>query len=377
MKNKKGISLIVLVITIIIIIILAGAVILNLADNNSIENATEAQILSDLDTFNSDLTVQIGQKYIENTMLRAEDIDSDETKEGWKLTDLVPSIKGSIYEECLAVENGKLVLKINTELDEITKEIIENKLGKAVLTKEMILKQANKYIGKEVKYTGYSESTNDDITWRIFNVTEDGTIQLIANSYVDLTYKVAAPATNIVVNGYSIRSSSDRNTLINYLNTESNWSEYAVSGKTTAKGAATIEEFCSSYKLKYPGTYLEYAKTTAGDTTYIKDGDGAVADGYVLRFNEAGGTDSWGYWKDIGTTDDLYIKTGTSYGSNTIYMYWLASPSAYHTSRVVSAGYNGNVSNNTFGNANGGVRPLVSLTSGVLVENDRGELEVK
>ena len=51
MKNKRGISLIVLVITIIIIIILAGAVILNLADNNPIENASEAQILSDLDTY--------------------------------------------------------------------------------------------------------------------------------------------------------------------------------------------------------------------------------------------------------------------------------------------------------------------------------------
>ena len=117
MENKKGISLIVLVITIIIIIILAGAVILNLSDNNPIESASEAQILSDLDTFNSDLTVQIGNKYLEpnGSLLTSKDIDSDETKEGWKLLDLVPSIKGTGYEEYLAVENGKLVLKINSK----------------------------------------------------------------------------------------------------------------------------------------------------------------------------------------------------------------------------------------------------------------------
>jgi len=44
---KKGISLIVLVITIIVIIILAGAVILSLANNNPIAQATKAVYLQD------------------------------------------------------------------------------------------------------------------------------------------------------------------------------------------------------------------------------------------------------------------------------------------------------------------------------------------
>ena len=51
----------------------------------------------------------------------------------------------------------------------------------------------------------------------------------------------------------------------------------------SAHQMATIEEFCNSYKLKYPDKYLEYVYTTAGDTTYIKDG--ALADGTVLKFN--------------------------------------------------------------------------------------------
>ena len=191
MKNKRGISLIVLVITIIIIIILAGAVILNLADNNPIDSAEKSKIMSDLDSFNSDLTIQIGQKYLKDYSLKSEDIDSDETKEGWKLLDLVPSIKGTGYENYLAVENGKLVLKMDADIDDATKEIIEEKLGKAVLTKEMILKEPEKYIGMKVEYEGYAETTNT-IDWRIYGLDASGNIMLKANNYVDLSYKVSS-----------------------------------------------------------------------------------------------------------------------------------------------------------------------------------------
>ena len=164
MKMRRGISLIVLVITIIIIIILAGAVILNLADNNPIDNAEKSKIMSDLDTFSSDLTVQIGQKYIENTMLKTEDIDSNEEKDGWHLVDLVPSIKGTEYEDDLVVVDGQLKLKKDSTLDEKTKEIIDEKLREEVeqepteniITAEMIKTSPEIYIGKEVTYTGYS-----------------------------------------------------------------------------------------------------------------------------------------------------------------------------------------------------------------------------
>ena len=200
---------------------------------------------------------------------------------------------------------------------------------------------------------------------------------MITDSYVDLTYKGTAPATNIVVNGYSIKAKWPGTgvTLINYLSTSSNWSEYAVAGKTTAVGAATLEEFCSSYKLTHPEKYLECITTTAGDTTYITAGAKAV--GYVLRFNEAGVTDVWEYNKDIGTTDTFYIKTGTSYGSNTIKAYWLASRSANYVDNVIDVQYFGSVNDNDCSYALGGVRPLVSLTSAVLVENASGEIEVK
>ena len=100
-----------------------------MSNNNPIENASEAKIASDLDAFKSELTIQIGQKYIYNTMLETEDIDSNELKEGWKLVDLVPSIKETKYKDELVVENGELKLRIDSDLDENTKKVIESNLS--------------------------------------------------------------------------------------------------------------------------------------------------------------------------------------------------------------------------------------------------------
>jgi hypothetical protein len=61
---KKGISLIVLVITIIVIIILAGSVILSLSKNNPILSAEEATFKMTLDSYNSQLTLAISNKYV-------------------------------------------------------------------------------------------------------------------------------------------------------------------------------------------------------------------------------------------------------------------------------------------------------------------------
>lgn len=73
MKNKNGISLIILVITIVVIIILASAVILNLGKNNPITNARKAKIVQSLDTFKSDLGLQIANKILKDTTLTIND----------------------------------------------------------------------------------------------------------------------------------------------------------------------------------------------------------------------------------------------------------------------------------------------------------------
>ena len=55
MKNKKGISLIVLIITIVVIVILATAIIVNIAKTNIIENSNEAVVKQDFKTMQEEL----------------------------------------------------------------------------------------------------------------------------------------------------------------------------------------------------------------------------------------------------------------------------------------------------------------------------------
>ncbi|MDD2376840.1 MAG: hypothetical protein PHO88_05160, partial [Clostridia bacterium] len=76
MKNKKGISLIVLVITIIVIIILAGAVILSLANNNPIESANEATFKTNVAEYNSELAIAIANEYLQNSSFDSATFDA-------------------------------------------------------------------------------------------------------------------------------------------------------------------------------------------------------------------------------------------------------------------------------------------------------------
>jgi len=64
MKRNKGISLIVLVITIIVIIILAGSVILSLSQNNPIEQSQQATFKTNVESYNSELSLAISTQYL-------------------------------------------------------------------------------------------------------------------------------------------------------------------------------------------------------------------------------------------------------------------------------------------------------------------------
>lgn len=64
--NKKGISLIVLIITIVVIIILAAAIILNLSNTNIIKNARTAVSENDRAEVQSAVTLAYGDVYFIN-----------------------------------------------------------------------------------------------------------------------------------------------------------------------------------------------------------------------------------------------------------------------------------------------------------------------
>lgn len=65
MKNKQGISLIVLIVTIIVIIILAAVVILTLNNNNPIDSGRVAQLADNRSSINSAINLYYGKKMAE------------------------------------------------------------------------------------------------------------------------------------------------------------------------------------------------------------------------------------------------------------------------------------------------------------------------
>ena len=104
-SDKKGISLIVLVITIIVIIILAVAVILSIANNNPIENAKEARFKSDIKTIEEDLNMYTLKKYADRDIKGIEEVNLS----GDDMVGALPSTKN--YKEKLEVKNGTLYIK--------------------------------------------------------------------------------------------------------------------------------------------------------------------------------------------------------------------------------------------------------------------------
>jgi len=117
--NKKGISLIVLVITIIVIIILVGAVILSLSSNNPISQASKATYLSDLKNFQTELELYQVKQFAENSgqydpkLLKA-DGDSvtyngiEDTSKN--VNDIISSLVGNTkYNGQFEITNGELI----------------------------------------------------------------------------------------------------------------------------------------------------------------------------------------------------------------------------------------------------------------------------
>lgn len=380
MKSKNGISLIILVITIVVIIILAAAVILNLGKNNPIDNARKAKIVQTLDTFKSDLGVQVANRISKNTNLEVIDIDSKD-EDGWRIADLVPSIKGTEYESELIVVDGKLKLRDDSTLLDETKEIIKEALGESLLpkvegtiiTKSMIENEPSKYIGESVVYTGYAEKTNT-IDWKLFGFDESGNIMLKANNYIDLTYKISsypAGVTYLYGERYRILSKTSRDDLINYIGNKDNFSEYAISGKTQARGAMTLQEFVNGYNL-VNDTKLECKYLKAGENYPDNSSKTANADGYIIKK----GTEN--YSTSTKNIQEKY-KEMNFYDENIPRArgIWLASESAFSKTYMMYIPFTGKVDDNMYSNNAYGICPVVSITSGFLVQKTDGTLVVE
>ena len=285
------------------------------------------------------MTIQIGQKYLTDYSLTIEQIDSKD-ENNWRITDLVPSIKGTDYQNILTVENGKLRLRMDAKLDDRTKDIIEEKLGKAVISKEVILSNPTKYIGSIVEYKGYSNETND-IEWRLFGVDAQGNLMLKANDYVDLSYKQLDTAVvKLGDNNYNIAGISNREELVQYLSDKNNWKEYSVEGKTISRAAMTRFEFAECYNL--------VNEQKIGDTGYTST--------MVEEYNGM----------------KYYIKS-----SEKAYSIWLASNHNTYLDFTDRIDFLGIVGSINFNHTYLGICPIISITNTSIIANQDGSLIVE
>ncbi|MDD2627724.1 MAG: hypothetical protein PHD20_02425 [Clostridia bacterium] len=104
-KQKKGISLIVLVITIIVMIILAGTIILSLTGSGVIGKADEGVLKSDLKSFEGELMLYKSKEMLKNNKGEINIAANEE-----EIYKVLPSLKGSKYDGIIQIENGKIVI---------------------------------------------------------------------------------------------------------------------------------------------------------------------------------------------------------------------------------------------------------------------------
>lgn len=108
MKNKRGISLIVLIITIIVIAILAATVIISMNKNNPISSSKEAKFKSDISAIQTEL-----EMYKANNIIANEDVinitaDKDTNP---SIKEIIPSINDK-YANILKIEKGLRLYKV-------------------------------------------------------------------------------------------------------------------------------------------------------------------------------------------------------------------------------------------------------------------------
>ena len=187
-SEKRGISLIVLVITIIVIIILAVAVILSIANNNPIENAKEARFRNDMKVIEEELNLYIAKKYADDLGNSTEVVNLD----GENMVKALPSTKD--YKDKVKIVGGNLELtgsaseeerewaeKIGIEVGEEIEKITFSKkeTGDLALKSEVTASNGENFyvIGGDTVGTEISNSTKDILLLAKYNLTSDGSSQ--------------------------------------------------------------------------------------------------------------------------------------------------------------------------------------------------------
>ena len=166
-NERKGISLIVLIITIIVMIILATSIILVLSSSGIISNAQKSAFQSDIKTMEEELNVYLSTKYLETNGTYQKDSlnaskdtleESGEVVEGKNIQDVITSMENK-YLDKIVIRNGKI-------------EYIGEKLKEIEWSNEVLLGitgiNLNENTSKQNKFTLENCANTNLVNYRIY-----------------------------------------------------------------------------------------------------------------------------------------------------------------------------------------------------------------
>ena len=271
------------------------------------------------------------------------------------------------------------------------------------VTAAMVASDPETYYG--LKVTDYT-SQNGQNDWRIFysdwkeksieqntNNPTDTHIFLIAGDYINTseTNRINTTATGMTTSKYSAYWATnsvpafqtvDSTTLTRFkakeynvndhkdnpnsqcvstLLNDNNWSSYKDSGNKAEKaiGSPTVEMWMDSWNARYPNSSDQIYRKASTNTSNPGYNVGTSQDPTTIYIDYSVMSAKEGY------NNKLYYPQTSSY--NGTIGYWLASPSASSNNNVLYVSCNGRVSYSLYDGSDLGVRPVVSLNSGITV----------
>lgn len=347
LKNKKGISLIVLIITIVVIIILASVIVITFSTNNPILMAREAKFKSDLSGFRDELMATHNENEISYPDYIKEDVNVD-AGNYLEMKKYIPDINEE-YAKKLYIREGKLMY-ISSDVKGYIKDESEYAKQIGINTAESnndISSNASKYYGKIVNYI---PKNGCNVKWKIFYY-DDSNIYLIADKCVPNLYLTnLSLATNGAYGVYDEAGKmSLKEKLTNILYFEDFKDEY---GKAeSVQGTPTLEMLCSSWNEK-GYTHLYCSSKDYGKEWYIGTSSDPIDNSVMMT-----------------EKDDLYFPDTE---------YWLATPSKLDNLMwVEDSGFIGCYRSSENTGSNNGLRVVVKLKSNVkIIEKKDGTYDL-
>ena len=268
------------------------------------------------------------------------------------------------------------------------------------ITAKMVAENPEIYYG--LKVTNYT-SVNGQSDWRIFysdwkekseeqntNNPTDTHIFLITGDNINTTETDRInPATGMTTSGYSaywdsepafqtvdsttltrfkateytLQSGINNSKCVSTLLNDNNWSSYKDSGNKAEKaiGSPTVEMWMDSWNERYPDNkvYRKASTSTSNPGYYVGTSQNPSTFGIDSSVMSVGYNN-----KSYYPHTDIYNRT---------IGYWLASTSAETSARILTVNYDGIVNYYSYGNDSFGVRPVVSLNSGITVNAEETE----